>query len=348
MVLERMDKRPSFLSKQADDLAKIEKEAVEGKAVVIEDEGAVKLPDEVKEPDKPIIPEGGENEAEEEKAGSGEPPVEIEAQKTDLEVQRLNDSLNQFKGMIESQNRTIESLQAIILKLQEPKIEKSPDKVKVEEAAVTKIDDKDLDDYDPKIAEVIKAHNAQVDIIEELKAKIGTLEQSNEDVSSRISTVSTAVEQNKGESFWGKVRGEVEDFDAINGDSKGQNADPRWSKYLEEVEPVSRMKRRDIAALAIRNKDHGHLTELVNDFKQTVDYKKPETQKKKGLEGQVIPDVKGAKGGSDKGGSTKLITKAQFDKAANDRAHRKITDAEFEKIAKGYELTLQQQAQGAT
>jgi hypothetical protein len=330
-----MGNKPSFLAKQEDDLKKLEIEVdAEGKPVKIEGEGETPA----EEGAEPETPEGGEEGGE----GKEQPVSDTEKRINDLIAlnKQLADENLKLQTSFEGQEKTIGTLQDIVKHIGvKPKEEEEP----AQEAVVNKIDVNGLDDYDPKIKEIIEAHNALVDLNAELRTKMGTLEQTGASVAGKVTEVKTEVDHAKGESFWNKVRGQVEEFDDINGNDKGLNADPRWGEYLEGVEPISGMKRREIAKKAINGRDDKHLVVLLNDFKQSVNYQKPAAgEKKKGIKSQIVPGV----GTGNAGGETKVkkITKDQYEKAADARAHRKMSDAEFEKIAKGYELTLQQQA----
>lgn len=314
------NKGPSFLRKQIADLEEMEKTAVEGTAAIIEGEEIQSPAEEPEDRQEPEVKS-------EEEAGAIT-PKEVEDQKYKVLQGKYEAETAQLRGMVQSLQEVVKTLTAG----QPVKPEKKEDQKKDVKPAIKKISEDGLEDYEPKIADMIRDHNAQIDLISELKSEIADLRNSHSTVQKQVETVGSVVAQSSEDSFWTRVRSVVEDFDDINGEN-GNGADPRWETYLNGIDPVSHLKRRDIAGAIIKTKNPAYLVDLVNDFKRVTGYKNE--KKKSKLESQIVPGVGG--GGKAVGSNIlKKVSEADYNKAYKARMFGRMSEADFIKIEEAY------------
>lgn len=335
--------RPSFIRRQEERLKEFEKADAEGIPVVIkgeETEDLLEQAPEVKETneaeEQEVIDQGNDNvtgEVSKADFDKLQASYDVLKNKYDIEIKNLIDTTRSQTDLIKKQEEIIETLKAN---------RKTPDD-KGEKKASTKIDESKYEGYEEDTKEIIRAHNAQVEIIESLQSELEAIKQSTGNVTKKIDFFQSRVDRQYSNSFNDSIRAEVEDYDVINGNENGENADPRWVKYLDGVDPYSRLRRRDIAMSAIQRGDSDHIVTMLNDFKKVTNYQTSVKTNK--LEKQIVPGI----GGGRKpvvNTTIKKVTREQYLKASKDRQHRKISDDEWKAIEKGYEQTLLQEAGG--
>lgn len=304
--------KPSFITKQE---AMLEEIASEGTPVEIEEEVIPETP-----ASEGAFSQDSVSRAELDRLQS---KYDVLQSKYDVEIRRALDNNADQADVIKQLKKDIEDLK----------------NKGAEKAATLAINEDWFGEYEEPIQNLAKAHNAQVNLIESLKAELDGLKQSTGRVTKQVETVEGHIAHRETTSFWDKVREAVPEFDDINGDSSGYGADQRWAKqFLDSVEPSSKLKWREIVQGAINRGDYGHVIHVLNTFKRLVNY---QPTKKNKLESHLLPNI----GGSQKvTAPIKGISKEKFQWAAKERQMKRMSEEDFKKYEAAYYETLKLQA----
>lgn len=333
--------RSSFIARQEERLKEFEKAAAEGTPVIIASE---------EDHSEEITPlETQATEVIEHK--TDDQKIETtEVSKADFD--KLQASYDILKGKYDVENKnlldTVRSQETLIKKLNEVvealKTNKpDPGNKEGKKSSTSKINEELYGAYEEPIQDIVKLCNAQAEIIEGLQAELGALKNTTGNVSQKVDTFETEMSRRTSDAFMDRVRSKVADVDNINGDGDGRGADPRWIKYLNELDPYSKLRRRDIASSAVQRGDHDHFASMINDFKKVVNYQSENPKNK--LESQIVPGP-GGNGKPPVVSGIKPVSKEVYLKRAKDRQYGRITDEEWHKVELGYEQTLLQGAGG--
>jgi hypothetical protein len=182
-----------------------------------------------------------------------------------------------LKGMYDAEvprlHVQLKELRADLQKLQAappPKAEPKPT-----EKLVT---DEDVDAFGAELIEVQR--KVAREVANEFRAELDVLKEENNNLKQRVETTSSQVST---ASFEQRLQRAVPSFETIN-------ADPRWIAWLEEVDPILRGPRKNVAQHAFNQGDVDAIADYVGLFEASLG---PQTDKKADknaeLERQVQP-----------------------------------------------------------
>lgn len=246
--------------------------------------------------------------------------------KYDKETRDFRDELARATSIISQMQATLDQQHAWI---EARKAEPAKQAAGSEEPLVQgPIDPANYAEYGSEIVELAKTVNALVQENKRLQERPAPVNQDNE----RLERVEKAVEASAKDRFYA-------DLNAACAEWRDYNRDETFLAWAEEVHPVYRVSRLEALRKAFSDGDANGVAVVFNEYKATL---KPASKAKEPTPPKPVMPSEGA-GGSPPGnnaGEHLTIMSAKLRQAQSDFLKKRITEAEFDKIAGEYQAAL--------